>query len=425
MKTTFLTILLAPFFIFLFPFSVFAQENTSELDLPGSNSQIVINEPLILPDTETVLEGTAEPGADLFVTVLNGENIIYTQSTKVRSNGQWSVPLPAFADAPTQLLVRTEVELTLTKIIETTAVGGAVATSTIILGQILLERFFRLLQVIGIFRQRVTKGFIFDIISKKPVPFALLTIENIRKTEGESSLFRETVVSTVDGFFKTITLPRGEYALHAAHSDYSFPVTTPRPWYTKPNEFYKGETITLDEQDKLEILLIPMQPLTNKSLRLSYWLNGHVFFSLLAQISKILSVPMGVISIVLLILYPSFINFLISSIYIALGLYALLRKAQKHTLSGKVTLLNDKPVSQAVIRIYQTEPHELVTATLTDEHGVFESAVDKGTYQVVVSKDGLVLQNQGLSFESVELKKSVRNLHYQMAPPPENPFKAL
>lgn len=418
----YITLTLAIFFTIavIFPFSISAQENTSVLDVAETSNVVTIDEPLILPDTATTLQGTAEPGATITVFVLNGQNTIYTQSTKVSPTGQWSLPLPAFTESPTQLNIRTEVELTAQKIIETATVGGAVATSAFVLIQLVSERLFRVLQLVGLWRRKTTKGFVYDIVTNKPIPFALLTIRSAEKGQQ----FQETVVSTVEGFFKTITLPRGKYVVDVAHPEFTFPVDQPKPWYAPATEFYTGEAIVLGDQQELEILFIPMQSTAAAKRKLLYWLNIDVFFSLFNHFAKVVSLPMGIVSIGLVLFYPSFINFVISITYVALGLFLLSQQTRKKTLSGKVTTSEGKVVEDAVVRIYQTEPHELVTAVLTDTHGAFHSKLDKGTYQVLVSKPGLVPVTEGISFESVELQSSRHNLEYKMALPPENPFLA-
>lgn len=381
--------------------------------IPTVNAQINAGE-VYLPDTTkpSVVNGTGEPGATITVRVFNNAAVVYTTTTTVDTQGEWRVALPAFDLPPTNITADSEIAWTPRKVVETATVTTAAATSGLVLLQLLAERFFRLLQFFGLLGHRKTKGYVFDAVTKKPVPFALLTIESIGQAGAK---IQETVVSAVDGFFKTIALPPGKYTVTVAHPAFSFPVTSPRPWYVAPLEYYQGQPITVGSQKELEIIFIPMTPKEAGTRVNSYWLNLHVLGGLLSQAAKVLSVPMGIVSVLLVIIFPSFINFLVTSLYLLIGLQIVLRNFENKVLKGKIIDDKNKPIANAIIRVYRISPDELAAVTLSNTKGEFKLRLPKNQYRTLISKDGWIpLDNQGLSYETVDLNQTQKEMRYTM-----------
>lgn len=382
--------------------------------VPRVSAQIDAGD-VYLPDTTkpSTVNGTGEPSAVITVNVYNGPEIIYTVSTTVDEQGEWSVDLPPFDEPPTNITADSQIEWTPEKTIETITVATAAATSTLVVIQLVGERLFRLLQFFGLFGHRKTKGYVFDTVTKKPVPFALLTIESLM-ARGESKI-QETVVSAVDGFFKTIALPPGQYTVTVAHPNFSFPVTGPRPWYSAPLDYYQGQPISVTTQKELDIIFIPMAPKKSETKNRSYWLNFHVMGGLLTQAAKMLSLPMGVISVIIVVLFPSFLNFLVTSLYLIIGLQILLRNLENKVLKGKIVDGKNNAIKEAVVRAYRITPDELAAVTLTNSKGQFSFRLPKNQYRLLISKDGWIpTDNAGLSYETIDLNKSQTGLTYHL-----------
>lgn len=389
---------------------------------------IQLDGPLVLPNEAVTLTGTGEPQATVFLTVSRQNTVLFRQSTKVDQNGKWAVPLPAFAEPPDELTVRTEVQLTPLKAIEVVGVTTAVSANALVIFQLIAERFFRLLQVFGLLRPRKTRGFVFDVRTKKPVPFALLTIENILTSiSSKTPQFKETVVSDVDGFFTSLELPTGEYKVTVAHPEFRFPVTIKRPWYSPMTEFYKGEALEQKKQQQLEVIFIPLEArtLTNEVSPLRHWLNFKVLTTLYSQVAEKLFLPMAVLSFFLMMVYPGFLNFAMFSFYVILWIYSFMTNFRYKKLQGTVKDQNGKGISEAVVRIYQTDPYELTTALLTNQRGQFSTRLPTNLYQVTVTKDGMMPKVKGMTYEGVDLKKAQTALVYDLVPVPKNPFQAL
>lgn len=376
------------------------------------------------PYQRTILTGEGEPGAEATLKVMAGQKVLFQQSTSIDGQGQWMIVIPPLSESPTSLLITSTVQTTLSKVVETTTVTTLATASTLILIQLIAERILQTFQVFGLLGRKRTRGFVYDLATKKPIPFAELTIESVVHTGSKAGTkLLETVVSSVDGFFRTVDLPPGKYTLHVAHSAYNFPVKVAKPWYANPLQFYQGEPIDLSSQKLLEIVFVPMEAQEKGQVARFYWLNWRVFASVLFQLAKMLTLPMGIVSIVILFIYPSFINFVIASIYSVFGAEFLIRYYSNRALKGTVVDAKNQAVSNAVVRVFRTasktqgQVEGLVAVTLSNNSGRFSLRVPPGKYQVIVNKEGLIAtENQGMSFEVVDVTRSVTNLQYHLVP---------
>ncbi len=406
--------------------SVFAQTsdtttNSGNVDVNqqlSGNTELNVAAPLELPDQPVTIRGSGEPGAKITMTVFSGEAVLLTKEVTVNAAGTWEVTLPQFSNSlPTRMSIRSEIPYTPIKVIETTTVSGAVVVSSFVLIQMFLERGFRLFQLIGLLRKRKTKGYVFDTKSKKPVAFALLTIENYFKEDNTIKPFRETVVTTVDGFFQTVFLPPGKYTISVVHSDYNFPSKIGKPAYASPFEFYQGEIIELVGQEQLEVFFIPMDPKDSTPFIRPHWFNFSVLIGMLGAFGQLITIPMGILSLIFLIIYPSFINFAVFSFYLIFVFYEIYKRWNTRSLKGKVTLKNGTPVENAVVRVFNPRSNELLNVALSDKNGKFQFQLPKGQYRTIVSKDGLVSEeSKEISFTQIDLTRNQTGIIDYMSP---------
>lgn len=400
---------------------VYAQTNTEDVQVDqhiSGDSQVNVAAPLQLPDQPVTIKGSGEPGAKITMNVYSGDTILMSREVIVDAAGLWNITLPQFTESlPTRMTIRSEIPYTPTKIIETTTVTSAVAISSLVLVQLFVERGFRLFQLLGLLRKKKTKGFVYDTKTKKPVAFALLTIQNYFKEDNTIKPFKEVVVTTVDGFFQTVFLPPGKYTINAVHADYSFPTKLGKPSYASPFEFYQGEIIELIGQEQLEVFFIPMDPKDAAPLVRKQWLNFSVALKMLSAFGQFITIPMGIFSFIFLLIYPSFINFAIFSFYgIFLG-YEIYRRWNTRSLKGKVSLKNGEAVPNAVIRVFNPKSNELLSVALSDKNGGFHLRLPKGQYRTIVSKAGLVSdESKEMSFNQIDLTKNQTRIIDSMSP---------
>lgn len=385
----------------------------------NQSTPVVITDPVALPNIakESIYSGTSEPGATIIFTIKGQSGVLFQRTTLANSAGLWRVTVPPLPERPVSIDIESQVEITPARQIETVTVASAATAGGLVALQLVLERLLRLLQVAGLLGRKKTRGFVFDLTTKKPIPFAILTIENILSNQGSIPALKETVVSTVDGFFKTIALPPGKYQVKATHPNFIFPADVAKPVYATSMDFYQGETINLGGQQELDIVFIPMQPAKFNNISGRYWLNLKVLGTVLQQLAKLLSLPMAVVSIVVLILYPSLINFLVVALYLVLGLHTVLNKIGNRKLSGVILTKEEKGIPNVVIRIYRSSggSDELVAVTLTNKAGQFHFSLPRGGYRLQITKAGLVQSGEkGLSYETIELSRN-KKLEYTMA----------
>jgi hypothetical protein len=421
------------YLVIFFTFSAFFTSRIHAADLEISEplpgiSYVQVEDPVMLPNEELTVSGYGEPGAEITLSSEKDRNILYQTKTMVDERGKWQTSIPSFGkDLPDQLIITSTVTLSTAEVIETVAVTGTVAATGAVVFHMVLDRLFRVLQVIGLLGKRRTRGYVFNLATRKPVSFATLRIESVQ--DGTKDLSKptisETVVSTVEGFFRIIDLPSGKYRVWVSHPEYEFPVQTPRPWYTNPLEFYQGEEVALTKQQSLDLLFIPMEPVANAKRGISHWLQLKVLGTVISHYLHQLSVPMGVISCALTVIYPSFVNFAIATIYIVFALYEYSKTTKKVALSGIVVDEKGKPMDGTVVKIIQSPPEELAGVLLTRKDGRFSMKVMKAQYRIVVSKNGYVTdEKDGMSFEMLEVKKAKKNLQYRLKAAGEFDFTA-
>jgi|GEM_PF-1397827 len=403
-----------------FPNQVYAAK--VELARPlDSHTQIEISNPIQLPHEEVLVSGNGEPGAEVMVQAVAQKKTIFSVRTIIDKKGHWQVIMPALEQIPDHLLIGSEIGLSTRQVVESTTVVGAAAAASFVILQLMAERLLRLLQLAGLLSRRTTRGFVFDGESKQPIPFALLTIESMNKKKNGAAELKETVVSTVDGLFRTLDLPAGKYQIAISHPDYTFPTSQPRPWYATSLEYYRGEMIELNAQNRLNVMFIPLQAHHRTSVMQAHWFNVKVIQSVTEHMLRILSLPMGLLSTTLVIFYPSIINFGLASLYLLLGASELYKRRQHRTMAGTVTQEHNQPVPQAIVQVIQTPPDELVAVLITDKLGRFKINLSPDQYRINVAKTGYIPdqeESKGMSFETISLSKDVKNLRYCLKVPP-------
>lgn len=373
------------------------------------------------PGEELLLHGHGEAGQQVHIELLSGSETQETILTTVNQDGTWQASIPITTEfSANQLRLSSHFSSTPAERVTNTLALGTLAMVGIVLLELLLERLVRLLQAMGLLGKSQTRGYVFDVETKEPVAFALLTIESVAedgRTDHHSDNPRlfETVVSTVDGFFRSVDLPAGKYRIHVAHPNYSFPPTGVRPWYVKPLELYQGGIFELKRARQLDVISIPMQPREKSNKPLRYWLNVRVFSTVIQHILHVLRGPMMIASLAFLLLSPSLMNFLFVSLYLFLFLFDVFSTLRTHQIKGKVLDEYDQPIPHAVIRIVQSPPEELAGVILTKKNGQFMKRLGKGQYRLSVSKDGYIPEETDrLSFEMLDLKESHAHLVYRL-----------
>lgn len=267
-----------------------------------------------------------------------------------------------------------------------------------------LRLIIRLLQALGLLPKRKPQGLVYNSKTNEPVAFALLTV-----TSTDSSLeepIHETVVTDVHGVYQGIKLPPGQYKIMVSHQDYTFPSGLTRPAYLSFQDFYLGEVFSVNSVEQDQLFLIPVDPvaeraeLTNKNWRSKLRL-------LLARVRLAdLMWPLFTFSLIIAVIFPSFLNWIIVGFYLIIIGRKALQSLKLPRIAGTVIDDQGQPISNAVIRLSDSQTNQLAVLTNTNAKGEFRGFVDKGKYQINVMKPGYIWKRGAgaeLSFEELDV----------------------
>lgn len=267
----------------------------------------------------------------------------------------------------------------------------------------------KILQALGLIPPKEPQGMVFDSQTNEPVSFALLTITST--TDIVSERLIETAVTDVDGIYQGIQLPTGKYVIHVSHQDYNYPTEKKRPSYYTIEEFYKGEEFEVKSSKRQQLFLIPMDKKIKGEYKPTF---GKTMRSIIRKIRFTdLFWPLFIISVIITLFYPTWINLLVLGLYGILLIKRLVHSFEKPAISGFVTTINQEPIQNAIIRVSDPSKGELVSIVNTNKLGYHESFLDPNKYQIQVTKNGLFWDREGsqLSFEEVDVTQERKTLN--------------
>lgn len=265
----------------------------------------------------------------------------------------------------------------------------------------------KILQALGLIPPQEPQGMVFDSQTNEPVPFALLTI-TLTNESGEKLI--ETAVTDVDGIYQGIQLPIGKYQITVAQQDYTFPTTKERPGYLSIQEFYKGEEFQVSSTKRQQLFLIPMDKKTKTEYKASI---GKTVRGIIRKLRFInLFWPLFIISLLITLFYPTWINFLMLIFYGLILIKRFIKSFEKPTISGFITTTSNEPVQNAIVRISDPAKGELVSIVNTDKLGYHESFLAPNKYQIQITKTGLLWERKDsqLSFEEIDVTKERKTI---------------
>lgn len=281
---------------------------------------------------------------------------------------------------------------------------GSGVTSLYDLYMLLLRYAGALLGYLGLKRRSKPWGTVYDAVTKRPIDPAYVVVEKDGK---EIS----TAITDIDGRFGFF-LPQGTYTLKANKTHYQFPSTvlagkTADEVYS---DLYFGQPVTTTGEEILS-LNIPLDPIgfdwnefaktktdffqvySKKELaraRVMKWIYRIGFLFTLGNF----------------IVYPSWWNLILLSMYVAIQLFQWFWKARHQVIS--VRRLSGEPIPFAVIRFYMPEVNQMVKTVVADQMGRFYVLLRPGNYYYTIEEkkpDGTY--NKIYQSEVMELKKGV------------------
>ncbi|MCA9369051.1 hypothetical protein KC721_02030 [Candidatus Woesebacteria bacterium] len=269
-------------------------------------------------------------------------------------------------------------------------------------GNLSWQLLLRILQAIGLLPAQEPQGIVFNSETNEPVPFAILTIEG---TDPEANIF-ETVVTDENGIYQGIQLPKGEYLITVKHEEFVFPTAKNRPKYLSITDFYKGETFTVSNDKTHQLFLIPVDPISKEAREKTLQNRYRIVAAQLRM--KNVFVPMFVISLIITILSPSWLNYIVICIYFLVFMKKYLITNRRANLKGEIRTTDGLPIEYAVIRISDPATTELVALVSSDKKGRYAAYCDPKTYYITITKANYVWYRQSgnMGFEEVTLGRN-------------------
>lgn len=279
--------------------------------------------------------------------------------------------------------------MTTSAIVATTSIAVVAATTSNFYN--ILYLFFRFgyfwLVPILIGKKRRSWGTIFDSITGKPIPRAI-----VRIFTREFNKLKESQIADSRGRFGFI-IDKGKYFVTASSPGYVFPSHVLKTdSVSSYDNIYHGDTLEIKgKEGGFFAMNIPLDPdmKTISTARLK-WLR---FISSIGHILEKISMPLLVAGTLLswasLIIQPKTNNYLILSLY---GVLILMRYFINKRLGKSLGVVKDKdtedPIEMAIIRIYNVATGVVAATQVTNSRGQFNALLPAGKYYLVIVKSG-------------------------------------
>lgn len=271
-------------------------------------------------------------------------------------------------------------------------------------------------------------GFIFDTQTDNGVPFANITFTSLAKNAQGQPLVEENVVSDVNGLYRALKLPIGEYRINARRQGFTFPSQKNRSQLISEEEFYQGEVLTVHDEEQLLRPQIPLDPIVSQLGHTSSPVN---FFwrtwLTLRHNQSTLETVLFLLSFSKILLHPTWPFVALTIFYGAFVLYHLWQKLTPTALKGLVVDEYGQPLTNVNVELYNDLDHTFLSLQLTDSKGRFHFSLKPGTYSLIIKKSGYINKNDVLSQDTnarfVYNKKPLKKiLEMQLAPQLDQSF---
>lgn len=228
-------------------------------------------------------------------------------------------------------------------------------------------------------------GVVYDSITKQPLDPAYVILKDMSGNEVA------TAITDMDGRYGFL-VPPGKYTIIANKTHYEFP--SKKLAGKERDELYSNlyfsEIIEVTEKNQVILVNIPMDPLDfdwnefakREQKLMTYYSHREL---VLVRISNILFAFGFILSLVLLILKPDWVNALI------VGLYILIYFAKKIVFKGKVyggvvDMGSGAGLPFAIIRVYFAGLNQEILHKITDQAGRYYCLIQKGNYYITIEK---------------------------------------
>lgn len=232
-----------------------------------------------------------------------------------------------------------------------------------------------------LFGNRKTKswGFVYDSITKAPIPFATVKLYSSLTDE-----FIKDTVTDIGGHFSFL-INRGKYYMQIKASGYK--VVNKRAGKLT-SDIYSGETIQITEDGVNVSLRVPVDALNSK---ISIFRKTITFLTRnFPKIIKPLLLFSFVFSLISLYLQTSILNLVVAVVYFLLYIFAATKKKNYTRSGGRVyDIATGHGIPLAFVRLYDPKTEDMAAdLVLSDSNGRFELIADKGKYILEIELPG-------------------------------------
>jgi len=264
---------------------------------------------------------------------------------------------------------------------------GAISIGIMKLPMMLFQFFSNLLSLLGLRARGKPYGFIYNSVSKEPIPQAV-----VRAYEYETSKLVRTDVSDVYGVF-SFKLPKGKYKILVSVANYIYPSKvilgkTDFPW----ENVYHGEIIEVKEETEPN-LAIPVDPVEVEKSSL-FRVKMRVLWGLLLKIlSPLVTVVGFIVCFYLYRKYPNTWNFIMLILYIPIFILSIRSFFIKPVRYGHIKDKTGRKVESFEVGLRETDFGRILNKRVTDTNGLYRFIVPPGDYELVSLKDDYVFSS--------------------------------
>jgi len=281
------------------------------------------------------------------------------------------------------------IDVTVTTTTANVFVGfGLLLTSIGYLPHLLFQLFLGLLSLLGFRKKGNVNGYVYDSVTKEPIPQAIVRIYN------EVHELIWTSVTDKNGYFRATEVKDGEYYIKVTARNYTFPSKIVFGKTDFPLEnVYHGDPF-LSREEKIPNFAIPMDSEDISTFRK----NLAIFSTRSKFIWKILHSLLFVFGLIFslyaLSVSPVWWNYLIVALYIPSLISLLYSVFNKKGAYGVVKDTEGNLVEGAIIGLNENQFDKLVSKRVTDKLGRYKFVVSKGSYSLSVLNSDLKLENE-------------------------------
>lgn len=146
------------------------------------------------------------------------------------------------------------------------------------------------------------------------------------------------------------------------------------------NDFYRGEDLAIKSQDRKLFLTVPVDKIEGETaFKISHLFINQIL-PLFNYLSRILFIPLAILSLLVASVHPTSLNIGILLIYAAILIWKFINLFHFPTFEGMVRDESGNPLENKVLKLVDETGAEVVEVTKTNKEGEFKFFSPKNSY---------------------------------------------